>query len=297
MHIYNETTEIQLNNTAVTLGKFDGMHIGHGMLISQMMKYAKEKNLETVLFSFDTSKIRQTKSITTRQERAILCEERGIDNIIFYPVNEKTMAIEPEEFIGKVLAGALGAKVVVTGEDFHFGRGGRGNVDMLRQFEKQYGYELIVVEPVMYGGERVSSSDIKDYIEEGKIEQANEMLGYPFMVYGNVARGKQIGRTIGTRTVNVIPDCYKIMPINGVYKTKITLNHVKYKSITNVGSCPTVRNDGAVTVETHIFDFDGEIYDSPVKIEFEKFIRNEKKFSDLDALKKQISLDILQANL
>lgn len=297
MHVYDEVQDFNLNNTAVTLGKFDGIHLGHRRLVSEILKSRSENGHETVLFSFDTSKISNQMSITTKKERILLCKEAGIDNVIFYPVNKNTMAMKPEIFLKDIIVKQLGAKVVVTGRDFCFGSGRSGNVEMLAENAQRYGYRLIVVDSVMQNGEKVSSSNIKECIGQGKIEDANRMLGYSYFIYGKVVKGNQIGRTIDTKTVNVLPEKNKILMPNGVYKTNIIIGGEKYKSITNVGECPTVRNNREITVETHVFDFDREIYDSYVKIEFEKYIREERKFLNLEDLKRQILLDISQANL
>lgn len=297
MHVYDEIQDFYLNNTAVTLGKFDGIHLGHRRLVSEILKSRSENGYETVLFSFDTSNISKQMSITTKKERMMLCEEAGIDNVIFYPVNKDTMAMKPEIFIKDIIVKRLGAKVVVTGRDFCFGSGRSGNVEMLAEYAQRYGYRLIVVDSVMRNGEKVSSSNIKECIGQGKIEEANRMLGYSYFVYGKVVKGNQIGRTIDTKTVNVLPEKNKVLMPYGVYKTNIIIGGEKYKSITNVGECPTVRDNREITVETHVFDFDREIYDSYVKIEFEKYIREERKFLNLEDLKRQILLDISQANL
>lgn len=297
MRVYDEIQDFCLKNTVVTLGKFDGIHLGHQKLVTEIAESRLRDGYETVLFSFDTSGINNQMSITTKKERILLCEEAGIDNVIFYPVNKSTMAIKAEDFIKDVIADRLGAKVVVTGRDFCFGSERRGNVGMLNSYAEIYGYRLVVVDSVLYQGKKVSSSNIKECIGQGKIEEANRMLGYSYFIYGNVVKGNQIGRTMNTKTVNVIPDKQKILMPNGVYKTKAVIGGETYKSITNVGLCPTVRSDRKITVETHIFDFDREIYDSDVKIEFEKFIREERKFSTLEELKRQILLDISQANL
>ncbi|MBQ3584289.1 MAG: bifunctional riboflavin kinase/FAD synthetase [Lachnospiraceae bacterium] len=297
MQVYNEKQDFCLKNTAVTLGKFDGVHIGHQKLISAILEEKEKNGYETVLFSFDTSVIRQQNSLTTKKERMLLGEELGIEHMILYPVNQDTMGIEPEAFIRDILVGRLGAKVVVTGKDFCFGKGRRGNVEMLQKYAEPCGYRLKVVPNVTIDGERVSSSNIKVAIREGRMEDAAFMLGHPYFVCGAVVRGNQIGRTMDARTVNVIPGENKVLMPNGVYKTGIIIDGVRYKSVTNVGFCPTVRADDRITIETNVFNFDRDIYDTEVKIEFERFMREERKFATLDELKQQILLDISQANL
>lgn len=297
MHVFDEVQDFSLNNTAVTLGKFDGIHLGHQRLISEIQNSKKTEGYETVLFSFDISYINNQMSLTTKHERLLLCEQAGIDNVIFYPVNKDTMAMNPEVFIEEVIVKKLGARVVVTGKDFCFGSGRTGNVALLEKYSDIYGYRLCVVDSVMQKGEKVSSSNIKEYIGQGNIEEANKMLGHAYFIYGQVVKGNQIGRTMEMKTVNIIPEKNKLLMPKGVYKTSIIIDNKRYKSITNVGICPTVRNNKQLTVETHVLDFDKEIYDFYVKIEFEKFIREERKFLNLEDLKRQILLDISQANL
>lgn len=297
MRIYDETKDICIKNSAVTLGKFDAFHLGHQKLIGIINEKKKLNGYETVLFSFDTTGIRHQSSVTTKAERADICEKLGIDNLVFYPVNEETMSIEPEDFIEKVLIKKLDAKVIVTGRDFCFGRNRRGNVEMLNKYSNDYGYELIIADDVMLDNLKVSSSNIKEYLIKGKIDSVNEMLGYNYFINGYVVPGKQNGRKIGTRTINIAPDENKVLPPRGVYKTNTYIDKNVFKSITNVGVNPTVKDDDRIVVETHILNFDKEIYDKKVKIEFVKFIREERKFSDLNALKRQILLDISEANL
>ena len=168
---------------------------------------------------------------------------------------------------------------------------------MLRKYSSIYGYELIVEKSVSIDGIRAGSTSIKEYIKEGRINKANEMLGYPYFIMGEVIKGNQIGRTMDARTVNIHPPDNKMLPPYGVYKTSVTVEDKKYKSITNIGLCPTVRSGSMVTAETHIFDFEKDIYGDNIKVEFEKFIRYEKKFDNIEELKRQIALDISEANL
>lgn len=297
MKVYDENREISIKNTVVTMGKFNAIHRGHQRLIQYACEEKKKQGLEMVLFSFDTSYITGQKLITNKDERISLCEELGIDHMIFYPVNKETMSIEPENFIEDILLKCLDAKVVVTGQDFCFGRNRRGNVKMLKEYGDKYGFKLIVAESVMQGDIKVSSSEIKTYLSEGMVEKANEMLGYKYFIMGKVTEGKHNGRIIDTRTINIVPELNKMLPKKGVYKSKTYIDNLVYKSITNIGTNPTVKNDSQIMVETHIFDFNQEIYNKEVKVEFEKFIREERKFSDLQDLKRQILLDISQANL
>ena len=295
MKIYDETKDISLNNTAVTLGKFNAFHLGHRKLIEYIKNEKNEKGYKTTIFSFDTATVFNQPLIVTKEERIEICRELDIDNLIFYPVNNETMSMEPERFIKDILIGKFDSKVVVTGKDFCFGKNRSGNVNLLKEYSEKYGYKLIIVDSVCCEGQKVSSTKIKEYLSAGMISEANKMLGYNYFIMGEIVRGKQLGRTIDKRTINIIPEEDKLVPGKGVYKTNVYLDGRLYKGITNVGINPTVDSDGKTKVETHILDFNEEIYGKTVKIEFIKFIREEKKFSDLEALKRQISLDILEA--
>lgn len=297
MYIFDEKMDFKLSSTAVTLGKFDGFHLGHQTLVREVLHKGEENGCETVLFSFDTAAVNGQKVITVKEERILLCKEFGLQHVIFYPVNRETMSIEPEDFIKQVLVDRLGVKYVVTGEDFRFGRQRRGDVAMLQRYADIYGYRLVVVGYVSVEGKKVSSTTIKEYLAEGRIEKVNEMLGYSYFLMGEVAEGNQIGRKMEVKTLNLIPSQTKSLPPNGVYKTQAVIDGVTYRGITNIGYSPTIRSDGKITVETHLFDFAQDIYGKTVKVQFEKFIRKEQKFEDIDALKRQIILDISQANL
>ncbi len=295
MNIFDENTDFKFEKSAVTLGKFDGLHLGHQRLIHEVIKKAHEDGLESVIFSFDTTGLSGQKSLTTREERSLLAERMGVDDIVYYPVNEWTMGMSPRDFVEKILIEKMNVKYIVTGQDFRFGKNRSGDVNTLRELGREYGFELCVMDSVEIQGEKVSSTAIKNYVRSGEIEKANEMFGFPFFYYGQVVKGNQIGRTIDSKTANLIPRDQKIVPEYGVYKTNIIVDGVKYKSITNIGLCPTVKEKKEITIETNIFDFDSEIYEKEVIVELVSFIRKEKKFDNIDALKSQILLDIAQA--
>ena len=297
MKVYYETTDFELRHTAVTLGKLDGLHLGHQSLIKEIREAGRSLGSETVLFSFDTSVINGQRAITTKAERVTLCEEYGIDHVIFYPVSKETMLMEPEEFIREVLVKRLGAVFLVTGEDFRFGKDRRGDVAMLQHYAKQYGYQMVVRESIRRQGVKVGSTGIKECLQAGQIGLANELLGYPYFVMGEVVRGNQIGRTMEVRTVNLLAEESKFLPCNGVDQTSVRTGDGEYRGITNIWYSPTVRSDREITEETHLFGFDQELYGKTIKVIFERFIRPEKKFNSLNDLKKQIALDISEVNL
>lgn len=292
MRIFTTGDNIGLTNTAITLGKFDGMHLGHQELIKQLILEKQKSGVSPVLFSFDTAGRQGICSLTTYRERAYLCERLGIETLVLYPVNEQTMAMEAEDFIKNVLVGELGAKVVVTGMDFRFGRNRTGSVDTLIQHSETYGYSVITKPSRMYGEEKISSSRIKQAITEGRLAEAESMLGYRYFIIGNVVKGRQLGRTIGIRTLNIEAEMTKLLLSRGVYGTTVLIDGKEYKSITNIGTCPTVTDSHTIIVETHVLDFSEDIYGSEITVFFDFFIREEKKFENLKELQRQIAMDI-----
>ena len=266
--------------------------MGHQELIRQLIREKEQSGLSPVLFSFDTAKRKGVSSLTTFRERARLCETFGIEHLILFPVNERTMAMPAEDFIREILAGELGAKTVVTGTDFHFGKDRKGSVDTLIQYSNRFDYSVITKPSRLYENEKISSSRIKQAMGQGNLKEAETMLGYRYFVMGTVIKGRQLGRTIGIRTLNLEVEQTKLLPLQGVYGTTAVIDGKKYKSITNIGTCPTVTDCGAVTVETHVLDFEEEVYGSEAAVYFEFYIRKERKFENLAALQRQISSDI-----
>lgn len=288
MEIYSQSSGFNLKNTVITLGKFNGLHRGHQKLINYLLR---EKNLFTVVFSFDTGILSKNKLLTTNSDRILLCRQFGIDNLILYPVNEYTKSMSPQDFIEKILVKELDVKVIVTGNDFRFGKNRLGDINMLREYGKKYGYHVIVAESEMYKNIKISSTRIKEEMSKGNLVDANNMLGYKYFVCGKVIMGKQLGRTIDVSTLNVEYEEDKLILPCGVYATDTVIDNVLYKSITNIGLCPTVEKLNKISIESHVFDFNKEIYGEYVKVQFKSYIREEKKFDSLAELKTQIEMD------
>ena len=263
-YIWN-TTDFHLQNTAVSLGKFDGFHVGHRLLIEYVTSL-KEKGYQAVTFSFfqhpgnyvsnDTSR----KLIYTEAEKVKRAEELGSDYLISYPFNEEVMHMEPEEFVRSVLVERLDAKVVVVGKDYHFGRNREGNVAVLEELSRKYGFQVLAFDKVVLDGVEVSSTRIRQELMNGNMEKANEMLGAPYSITGEVVYGNQIGRTLGMPTANIVPAKEKLVPPNGVYASRIHIDDSCYYGITNIGYKPTVGGEHEKGVETFIFDFSEIIY-------------------------------------
>ncbi len=279
--------------SAVALGFFDGLHLGH----IEVIKRALLKNgLCPVVFTFNDKtllpkfKNRKGHYIITHEQKMEVFGKIGAE-YIFAPDFNDIKDFTAREFVEKILKNLLCASFVVCGYDFRFGKGGEGNPDMLKSLCAEYGMSCEIVPAVTVDGETVSSTVIREKIKEGDIESANRCLGYELSYNLPVLKGKQIGRTIGFPTINQeIPD-YMVKPKNGVYKSWTIVEGKTYRSITNIGVKPTVNYNGEALMETHIIGFDGDLYGKRVRIALREYLRGEVKFNSLDGLKEQIEKD------
>lgn len=286
MKYITDITNLKLNNTVVTIGKFDGNHIGHQYLYNTVVQL-KDYAMDAVILTFGNA-IRDVadtrKTIMTNFEKHQYAYPDGIDYILELPFTDEIKNMEPEEFIYKILVKKLGVKKIVVGNDFRFGKDRAGDIRTLYDLSDHFGYELFALEKVLYDGIEVSSTYIKEKIIAGDMEAVTAMLGEPFSVTGEVVKGKQLGRQIGFPTINFVAPDNKILPPDGGYATKTVINGQSFISITNIGFRPTVENSMLRTIETHIFDFDDDVYGQSIKVEFYKFLRPEIKYDSLDAL-------------
>lgn len=304
MQIIQDTINFHIDEpTVVTIGKFDGMHKGHETIFNRMLEY-KEKGLKLVVFTFDmpiSAIINGVKSkvLTTRVEKRRLFKAMGADILIEFPFNEKTASISAEEFIDDFLVESLNMKAIVMGSDCRFGHRGIGTPDMLKRYAHNYGYEVEVIDYITSNGEKISSTKIRRYIEQGELNKANELLMRPYFFYGEVVHGNEIGKKLSIPTVNLVPKESKLIVPNGVYFSTVRVDGVDYKAITNIGVKPTIESDdaGKIIIESHIYDFDKDIYGKEVTVSILDFLRPEQKFSSLDALKEQLRRDIQQGEI
>lgn len=280
--------------TVVALGFFDGVHIGHKAVLDACVERT-EPAQKSVVFTFKSSPhnlMSENKKpmLTTNEQKFGLFEKYGVDDV--YCVDfMSVMELSKEEFVSKILVDTLNAKAVVTGYNYHFGKGGKGTADDLARLCSDYGVEVIVCDPVVYNGDTVSSTRIRGCIADGEIESANEMLNYSFSVETVVGSGNHIGTKISTPTINQKLTDGVIVPKFGVYASKVTVDDNVYIGATNIGVHPTV-GECAPVCETHLLDSTLDLYDKKVKTELLKFIRPEQKFESVDELKFQIAYDI-----
>lgn len=297
MRIIHSTTDFEIEEkSAVAVGKFDGIHLGHQKLLHCILEQ-KEQGLKSVVFTFDPPPAvlfgkASGKELMTREEKRAAFLEMGIDVLIEFPLTYETAAIDPQDFIEDILVRRMRAAYIAAGADVSFGAKGAGNYMLLRSMAAFGRYELHLVDKVCYNGREISSTYVREEVEKGNMEEVKVLLGAPYSIKGTVAHGKRFGRTIGMPTVNLLPDSGKLLPPNGVYYSEVWIEGEKQKGITNIGYKPTVSAEGQMGVETYIYGFDGEVYGKEITVRLLKFKRPERKFSGKAELKEQMMKDM-----
>lgn len=295
MEIVKDINQVQWNKTSVTLGKFDGVHLGHRMLMDKVLEAEQDGCVPTV-FTFDKfpSQVllhQEMNSIQLEEEKQQLLEQLGIQRYVLFPFHEQTASMEPEEFVEKILVKTMNVKHLYVGTDFRFGKGRRGDAVLLEKLAKQFDFMFEAVEKRVYQGAEVSSTRIRDCITKGQMEDVTAMLGMPYRLSGEVIHGRSLGHTIGVPTINqTIPEG-KIMPLCGVYCARVTIDGREYQGIANVGSKPTVQETLIYGLETHLFDCNEDLYGKQVTTELLHFVRPEQKFASVEVLQKQLEHD------
>ena len=299
MKIYHNINEFKaIKNAVVTIGTFDGVHLGHRKIIERLKELADECGGETVILTFFPHprmilhpEDESLKLINTIHEKAALLEQLGIDHLIITPFSRDFSNQSPEAYIRDVLVDTIGTKKIVIGYDHRFGKDRAGNFDDLLKLSTTYGYDVIEIPEQDINDVAVSSTLIREALLNGAIELANNFLGYPFFITGKVGRGDQIGRTIGYPTANImIEESYKLIPDDGIFSAKVIIGGVSHKGMAYIGSRPTI-NGITRNIEVNIFDFDTEIYGEEISMQFFNYVRSDIKFDGLDALKIQLAKD------
>ncbi len=296
---YNISELSQVTNSIVTIGTFDGVHLGHQKIIKRLVELKQKQGGEIVLFTFDPHprKIlfpeqKDLKLITTTEEKCDILKQFGVDHVLVYPFTTEFSKMQAQDYISNIIVKGLKTKTLVIGYDHRFGSNREGSIDTLKQFAPIYHFDLEEIPAQEINQLNVSSTRIRKAIDEGDVKTANEFLGYSFFVTGTVIKGKQLGRTIGYPTANIfIEDTDKLIPKIGVYAVNVILDGITYKGMLNVGTNPTTDADTKIKIEVNIFDFDKDIYGETLKVEFVKWIRNEEKFANLDELKQALAND------
>jgi riboflavin kinase/FMN adenylyltransferase len=298
LKIFHSINDFQITKkTILTLGTFDGVHIGHKKILQKLTQNTPNEDYESVVLTFfphprmvlqEDSNI---KLLNTIKEKQDLLEEIGIENLVIHPFDETFSQLTAEEFVKTVLVEKFHVQKIIIGHDHRFGRNRTANIDHLIDFGKQYGFDVSQISVQELNEISVSSTKIRNAILDGNIQLANDYLGYSYFITGTVITGKQLGRTIGFPTANIkIEENYKLIPQNGVYLVQASINSQLINGMMNIGTNPTVGGQEK-SIEIHFLDFDADIYNQELKVSILHRIRDEKKFNSLQDLQEQLQKD------
>jgi riboflavin kinase / FMN adenylyltransferase len=300
VQIHYGLENFKVKNPVVTIGTFDGVHLGHREVIAELKRISLETDGESVVFTFfphprmevtpneDTIRL-----LSTQAEKSALLEELGLDHLVIYPFTREFAALSYTDFVVNILVNKMHIHKLVTGYDHKFGRGREGDFHALNRLGELHGFEVEQLNPLLVENVAVSSTKIRKALEVGDVAKAIHLLGYAYLLKGKVVEGRRLGRELGFPTANILPDdLHKLVPTDGVYAVYVNLDGVQYKGMLNVGTRPTVNsNVDHRSIEVHIFDFRGDIYHHDISVSFIERIRDEVKFESLDKLKAQLDND------
>ena len=301
MQIYHQIDDAGLSPAAsvVTMGNFDGIHLGHQALVLRSLEEARHRNVASVVLTFDPHPLkvlapaRAPRLILTPEDKIELLQHLGIDVVINQRFDSSFASLDAEEFVRRFIVNRLKAKKIWVGRDLRFGHGRKGDVEQLVRWGEELGFEVGIVEPILVNGVRVSSSQIRQAIEAGRVDEARSSLGRYHFIAGTVVEGNRRGRDLGFPTAN-IASCTEVIPSDGIYATLFHIGQERWLSVSSIGVNPTF-GAGPRTIESYILNFDRDIYGKKIKLAFVKKIREEKKFADVASLIAQIQEDVRSA--
>lgn len=297
MEYYNDINNLNIaSGSVVTLGKFDGMHLGHQKLLKRVREISDTRNLSSVMFTFSAPPATamggaEQKLIVTREEKKLLAQRFGMDIFIECPFNDSLKNMTADDFVNDVLINRINARAVVAGTDFHFGKNRQGDAAFLEKNAGLFSYGVDIIDKEKDGERDISSTYVREELAAGHIEKVNALLGYEYFISGEVVGGMHIGHNLGFPTINIAPDKNKLLPPNGVYSSYTHTDGQTYRSISNIGVRPTI-GGRALAVETFILDFNGNLYGKGAAVHLIEFMRPEIRFDSIDALKEQVLSDI-----
>ncbi|MFT9498287.1 bifunctional riboflavin kinase/FAD synthetase [Anaerosolibacter sp.] len=297
-----ETIDIKSYKCGVALGSFDGIHIGHQTLLMNLVDVCRKNKFKSVVYTFTnhprslTSRNGAPNRILTEKDKFNVFREFDIDYVISVEFDDLHRNLAPAKFVEDILIRKLNMAYGVVGFDYRFGYKAHGDVNLLKEYQQQFMYELKIVDAVKIEDEIISSTAIRKFIGDGMINKANLFLGRKYSVFGNVVRGKGLGHQLGFPTANLKIEGNLILPKPGVYYTKCIIDEKIYPSITSVGYNPTF-GENPITVETHILNFDNDLYGKEIEVQFYHCCRGEMKFASVDDLVKQVQIDIKSAQI
>ncbi len=299
MKIYHNISEFSgVNKSVVTTGTFDGVHLGHQVILNRLKEIAEKTGGETVILTFFPHprmvlypEQNDLRLINTIDERVELLKNTGIDHLIIHPFSKEFSRLSSIDFVRDILVNQLHTHKLVIGYDHHFGRNREGTFEHLQEYGPLYGFNVEEIPAQEIQQINISSTKIRNSLMDGEINAANQFLGYHYFLQGTVVPGNQIGRKIGFPTANIkVNEWYKLIPAKGVYAVRIHIDNNTFNGMLNIGTRPTI--DGTEnTIEVNIFNFNDDIYNKDIKIEFVERIRHEQKFEELESLKKQLEID------
>ena len=288
--------------TVLTIGTFDGVHLGHQKVLERLTKEAKNNNLKSTVLTFFPhprtvlNPNKPLKLINSVNERTDLLSKSKIDNLIIHPFDKSFSELDPEKYVLEILVKKLKAKIILIGYDHKFGKNRTADINDLKMYGEKYGFKVIEIKAEEISNIAISSTKIRKAISEGDISTAKEYLGYDVTLSGRIVHGKSIGRTIGFPTANVeVSEEYKLLPKNGVYLIQSIINKKQVFGMMNIGVKPTLI-ESSKTIEINFFDFEGDLYDRNIRVNIKQFIRDEIKFESLELLKSQIQKDKINCN-
>lgn len=287
-------SKISNAKTAVTVGKFDGVHKGHAYLYS-IINSRKDDGYSSLVLTFSNSVRANLNNadpsmLITDNERKVMMSDLGIDYLVNCPFDDKMRSTSARDFI-KALCDNMHMKFMVVGDDFRFGYKGAGDTALLKELASEFGFELQVINKIKSDNRDISSTYIREELVNGNVAKVNELLDYEYFIWGEVIHGAHLGHKLGMPTINIVPPANKILPANGVYVTYCEFDGKKYHSVTNVGTKPSVQNENKIGIETHILDFDRDMYGKDVKVVFLECLRPELKFENITELSLQMRKD------
>lgn len=298
--IWNIEDELLLKKPVATIGIFDGVHRGHHFILDHLIREAKKHGGESVVVTLWphprivlNKDVQHFKLLHSKNEKIRELDKAGVDHLVLVPFDMSIASLPACDFVQEYLVGRIGVEVLLLGYDNRFGRDRQGDPDGLKMCADENNFSIEKLPELSGESERISSTTIREAILKGDLESAGNMLGYPYYLSGNIVEGNHIGRKMGFPTANIHPrDPYKLIPMNGVYAIKTELRGKLYKGMLNIGFRPTIDSAMAVkTIEAHLFDASGDFYDEDVVIHFIRRVRDEMKFSGLEALRLQLEKD------
>ncbi len=300
MKIHRDLNSFYAQNPVLTVGTFDGVHLGHRKIIARLIDLAKSINGESVIFTFDPHPRKivspsesNLRLLTTLNEKIELFDQSGIDHLIIYPFTPEFAQLTYEEFVEQILVGQIHTQSLVVGYDHKFGKNRKGDFGFLKNCADRLGFQIEKLDVLLMNESNISSTRIREAIQVGNFETANAFLGYSFALHGTVVEGQKLGRLIQFPTANIeASDPDKIIPGYGVYAVHVKVLNQTYHGMLNIGSRPTINNNADHrSIEVHLFDFDSDIYGESIELIFFTKLREEQKFGSLDALKEQLTKD------